>query len=349
MNVENNVFSRNWVSYYGGKFDSVNFNEENQSCISGTEDYDGVILQLSEFAKQYKANDSKIENINELCSQDVFIENSYSVDILNARKGIQGYENKAMAMIEKYYSMVDEINTEYGSDADTYLSYLDEAFNEQTTFLGLEAGDCFTAAMVRLMSVDGAATYSKECANKIQADVMNMVGNMKEYYNEYGSFNGITGDIISKGNEFITYDDINYTPDKVNEEIGFIGKLRTLYDETNKDDADKDEIERMYGEIEGDIDSLSCSESIKDMYKYILKNYQEAFPDYSITIEYKPEEETEEKDVIDNRIYEQLEKNEGFEKSDIYKNIFEQLMINYRQKFSSYDITRLSRLYQQNK
>lgn len=279
MNVNNSINIKNLFMYKNIKINEISITNKSNNIQNNLPD-DGVILELS-------SPRLKLENVRTLdSSAEIYF--GYGRMLMTAGGNNLSCESRMMSMIEKYYSLDEELKEKYADNEEEYSRYkafLDKAFDVHSSGLIYNAAEHLTYPLrwLGLRTSDAAkrdeiAQLQKEYINSIQSDIKNMFKNMKNYYDLNKSFDGITNHIISENCTVMNYSDIDYIRN-LNKETQIDDKIKYGYELMDKDkdlnSENLDEIKSIFNDIKSIIDNMNCSNIFKDIYRQLLNKLQE--------------------------------------------------------------------------
>lgn len=237
----------------------------------------GVILELTTNSKAMStSNIEDISVLEEKNHNNTLKIMEYSEKLLNSTKDVTDLNGKMMNMTEAYYKTINELKEQYSNEEDFnwYKTYLDKAFDQQIKWTAEGAAAAVTSPFIGLMKMKTSTISSSEnnssytdynkklidlrekYSAKIYNDTINMFNNIIAYYDKYRTFNNITTNIISSGNKYISSDDFSYLYNIKDD----IDKNITALKNSNEKNSYLDY------EVKNSIDSMNCSNFIKDMY-----------------------------------------------------------------------------------
>lgn len=133
MKINNNINIRNSFMDRKIKINDISIVHKSNSQSNPTDD--GVILKLSQRTKIDDVKDAAEASENNDISKVI----EYGKELLNAQKLGDGYANKMTNLVEKYYSMLNELKEKYSdtNEFNYHKKYLDKAFDDQVTLFAM--------------------------------------------------------------------------------------------------------------------------------------------------------------------------------------------------------------------
>lgn len=228
-----------------------------------------ILLELSDegLEKSNRFNSHDIENAD-INTETKPLRFQYSESILDKSDDVSSSIEKMCVMTEKYYSLLKEIEDNYGDtdEAQRRKDILNKTFDELMEISAFITSTVLGTPFISIKYSKKASELFQGIKENMQEDILNMFKNIKNYYADNNfSFKGLNDTFINLNNKYISANDLSiYSKDK---------EILPLFTTIQKDECSKETFDNFVDKV----NNISCSSILKDKFIEFLNIISEKY------------------------------------------------------------------------